>query len=89
MLGSFALKVNQKTILTVAVDLLTYGARLKTKAKITNQLGPGLKRLTKLTLIRLGFLRVVFMGVINLPPPSSPSSPLPGHILRRTYLISI
>ena len=36
----------------------------------------------KLTLIRMGFLRVVFSGGrVNLSPPL--------HISRRTYLISI
>ena len=44
-----------------------------------------------LTLIRLSFLKVVFLGggesIWPPPPPNSPSPPLP--LSRRTYLISI
>ena len=49
LLGQFSLRINQKTILTFAAGFITYKAGIKTEAKITNQLGPGLKRVTKLT----------------------------------------
>ena len=42
-------KNEPKTISTFVAGLITNGAGLKTKAKNTNQLGPGLKKLTKLT----------------------------------------
>ena len=46
---SIFLRINQKAILKFVADLITYGAGLKIEAKITNQLGSGLKMLTKLT----------------------------------------
>ena len=49
MLGQFSLRINPKTSLTFAADLITYGAGLIVEAKITNQLEPGLKRPIKLT----------------------------------------
>ena len=49
MLGQFSLRINQKTILTFVDNFTTYGAGLKTEAKIINHLGLGLKRPIKLT----------------------------------------
>ena len=49
MLGQCSLRINQQTILTFVACLITYEAGLKTEAKNTNQLGPELKRLAKLT----------------------------------------
>ena len=49
LLSQFSLRINQKPILAFVTGLITYEARPKTEAKITNQLGPGLKRLIKLT----------------------------------------
>ena len=48
-IAQFSLRIKQKTILTIVVDITTYRARLKTEAKITNLLRLRLKRPTKLT----------------------------------------
>ena len=57
------LRINQKTILTFVADLITYGTGLKLEAKITNQLGLELKRLTKLT--KENFAKSGFMVLNN------------------------
>ena len=49
MLGQISAGINQNTVLTFVAELITYGGGLKTEAKITNQLRPGLKRAIKLT----------------------------------------